>query len=194
MIFFEDYEWILASNSPARLELLQSLGVKKITVKPTDIEENFPADFAACEVPRFLAEKKTEAFGVLSPKQLLITADTAVIFKQKIYNKPKDKQEAKFFLNQFSGQMHEVITGICLSTCQKKIAFEVSTKVYFSKLSEQNISFYIEHFSPYNKAGGYGIQDWMGKIGIEKIEGDFYNVMGLPLQKICQYLEILERN
>ena len=191
MIFFQDYQWILASNSAARLELLQSLGIKNIKVQPTDIEEDFPLELPAREVPLFLAQKKAAAFGKLKPKQLLITADTAVVFKQKIYNKPKDKAEANFFLTQFSGQMHEVITGVCLCTYDQKVGFDITTKVYFSKLSEETISFYLGHFSPLNKAGGYGIQDFMGKIGIQKIEGDFYNVMGLPLQKIYEKLKEL---
>jgi septum formation protein len=182
------YQLILGSNSPRRQELLKSLGFS-FTIKPINADESFPAHLKAEEIPIYLAEKKAATYSEnLKNQQLLITSDTIVWCESKVLNKPADFTEGKQMLESLSSKMHEVFTAVCLKSANKQITFFDSSKVYFKKLMAEEIEYYLTNFSPYDKAGGYGVQDWIGYIGIEKIEGSFYNVMGLPVKKLYEEL------
>ena len=178
---------ILASQSPRRQELLASLGLKFSAIS-LNISETYPDTLPVGDVPTYLAQQKAAAYPYLQADDLLITADTVVIFEGKIRNKPKDLSEAFIFLHTLQAKSHQVITGVCLKTLDKTLVFSSVTQVFFGALSEEDIQYYLKHGSPLDKAGGYGIQDWIGKVGIEKIDGDYYNVMGLPLQALCRGL------
>ena len=179
---------ILASNSPRRQELLQKVGIP-FTVKVKEIDEQFPADIETDEVARYLAEQKAEAFLPYLHDELVITADTTVILGQEVLNKPADAAEAFAMLTQLSGRAHKVVTGVCMLRKEWRKSFDDTTTVYFRKLEESEINYYIKHFKPFDKAGSYGIQEWIGMIGIEKIEGSYYNVMGLPVEKVYRHLK-----
>jgi septum formation protein len=182
---------ILASNSPRRQELLRSIGIPfQVWVKHTD--EHYPPDMAAEEVARYLAELKADAFLAGLQNELVITADTTVVLGEEVLNKPADEEEAFSMLKRLSGTSHKVITGVCLLRREQKISFEDSTRVYFRELEEDEIRQYIREYKPFDKAGSYGIQEWIGMVGIEKIEGSFYNVMGLPLEKLYRHLKPLQ--
>ena len=182
---------ILASNSPRRQELLRNLGIPfSVRVKETD--ESFPADMQADEVARYLAEQKAKAFLGELNEELLITADTTVVLADDVLNKPADAAEAFKMLRRLSGTSHQVITGVCLLRHNNLISFSDVTKVYFRQLEDEEIHYYINDFKPFDKAGSYGIQEWIGMIGIEKIEGSYYNVMGLPVEKLYQHLKKLK--
>ena len=182
------YELILGSGSPRRKELLKSLGFD-FTLNPINADESFPTELKAQEIPLYLAEKKANAFpGKLNSKQLLITADTIVWCEGKVLNKPADFEEGKKMLLSLSNKMHEVFTAVCLKSANKQVCFYDTSKVYFKNLTTEEIEYYLNNYSPYDKAGGYGVQDWIGYIGIEKIEGSFYNVMGLPVKQLYQEL------
>ena len=177
---------ILASQSPRRQELLSDLGISfEVKTKPT--EEDFPSEMDTHDIAEYLAIKKASAF---KPKEneILITADTVVIHNNKVLNKPKDAEEAKKMLNKLSNSSHEVITGVCVYHKNQQHSFSELTKVTFKTISENEIDYYINNFNPSDKAGAYGIQDWIGKIGIKSIEGCYYNVMGLPLHSLYSYL------
>ncbi len=179
---------ILGSSSPRRNELLKSLGFD-FTVEPTNANENYPINLTAHEIPIFLAEKKALSFNrVLTEKDLLITADTIVWCEGVIFNKPINFEEGKLMLQTLSGKMHEVFTAVCLKGTNKQIIFYDSTKVYFKNFTNEEIDYYLIKYKPYDKAGSYGVQEWIGYIGIEKIEGSFYNVMGLPVKKLHEEL------
>lgn len=181
------YQLILASNSPRRKELLQSLELDfAVEVYATD--ESFPADLETEKVAEFIAQKKAEAFRPLHESELLITSDTVVINDGQILGKPSDKLEAIEMLTNLSGKQHQVTTAVCLKTLQKEISFSVTTEVYFSELDEATIEHYVDQYKPFDKAGAYGIQEWIGKVGISKIEGDYYNVVGLPLFELNRTL------
>lgn len=182
------YQLILGSNSPRRQELLKSLGFKFL-LKPINADEDYPADLIGSEIPVFLAEKKADAFPEeLKETDLLITADTIVWIEGKVLNKPAKYEEAVKMLETLSGKMHEVFTGVCLKSDTKQTTFFDSTKVYFKKLTKEEIEYYVHNFNVYDKAGGYGVQDWIGYIGIDRIEGSFYNVMGLPVKELYEEL------
>lgn len=195
---------ILASGSPRRKELLASLGVD-FEVKTKPIDESFPADLPAREVATYLAKAKATAFAQeMTPEKkqeqevsaasrptLVITADTVVILEDKILAKPANKEEAQAMLQALSGSTHLVITGVCILAQGELRAFDETTKVVFKELSAQEIDYYIDHYKPFDKAGAYGIQEWIGMIGIERIEGDYYNVVGLPLHKLYTHLKQL---
>lgn len=182
------YQLILGSNSPRRQELLKSLGFDFLN-KPLNVEETFPADLLAEEIPLFLAEKKADAYeDDLKEDEILITADTIVWCDGKAFNKPANFVEGKKMLETLSGKMHEVFTAVCLKSGNKQTTFFDVTKVYFKKLKSEEIEYYLTNYSPYDKAGGYGVQDWIGYIGIDKIEGSFYNVMGLPVKELYEEL------
>jgi septum formation protein len=182
------YQLILGSNSPRRHELLTSLGFKFLN-KPIHADESFPIDLVAEEIPLYLAEKKADAFEEeLKDTDILITADTIVWCEGKVYNKPANFVEGKAMLEALSGKMHEVFTGVCLKSGNKQTTFYDVSKVYFKKLKPEEIEYYLMNFSPYDKAGSYGVQDWLGYIGIDKIEGSFYNVMGLPVKELYEEL------
>ena len=186
---FQKYELILASKSPRRQQLLSDLGLK-FRVQSMDIPEVFPEGLGMTEVPVYLAELKAEAFRPLLKKnQLVITADTIVWLDGKVLNKPADYAEGFQMLRNLSGKKHQVVTGVCLLSSEKKISFYASTDVWFKDLSQEEIQFYLENYHPYDKAGAYGIQEWIGYIGINHIEGSFFNVMGLPIQSLYEHLK-----
>jgi septum formation protein len=189
MNWFPDYNYILASKSPRRQQLLQSLGIQfEVRVKETD--EIYPEGLDRCEIPVYLAKLKAAAFlPELKERDLLITADTIVFLENEVIGKPDDLQDAKRMLKKLSGKEHQVISGVCITSVQRELAFFAVTNVRFKKLSKKEIDFYISNFLPFDKAGAYGIQEWIGYIGITHIEGSFYNVMGLPVQRL--YEEIM---
>lgn len=182
------YKIILGSGSPRRQELLKSLGFDYL-LKPINADESFPALLKAQEIPLFLSEKKANAYpDPLLTNELLITADTIVWCDGKVLNKPRNFNEGKEMLMELSGKMHEVFTGVCLKSHTKQITFYDCSKVYFKNLTIDEIEYYLSNYHPYDKAGGYGVQDWIGYIGIEKIEGSFYNVMGFPVKVLFEEL------
>jgi septum formation protein len=184
------YKIILASQSPRRHQLLKGLDLDfDIIVKPTT--ENFDPDMPVEEVPVFLAKQKAEQFNSelnIDPTLLIITADTIVSIENTILNKPSNRQDAIRMLKILSGKMHTVITGVCLKTLHKTITFSSRTNVFFKKLEDAEIEYYIDNYAPYDKAGSYGVQEWIGYICINKIEGSYYNVMGLPVQDLYEQL------
>ncbi len=186
----EQYEIILASQSPRRQQLLSDLGLK-FSVQPMDTPENFPEGMGMTEVPVYLAELKAEAFSpILKNNQLVITADTIVWLDGKVMNKPMDYADGSRMLKDLSGKKHQVLTGVCLLSTEKKVSFYASTDVWFKELSDAEINYYLENFRPYDKAGAYGIQEWIGHIGILRIGGSFFNVMGLPVHSLYEHLKV----
>ncbi len=159
-------------------------------VRTKDVDESYPSDLRGHQIPEFLAEKKAKAFvNELNNKDLLITADTIVVLNGQVLEKPDDYDHAYKTLSALSGKMHEVITGVCLSSTNKSVVFSSLTNVQFKQLTKTEIDYYITTFKPFDKAGAYGIQEWIGSIGIKHIEGSFYNVMGLPLQKLYEEIQ-----
>ena len=181
---------ILASNSPRRKQLLEELGLEfEIKLKP-DISENYPDNLSPEEVSIFVAEHKAKEFDEdIDDDTVVITADTIVVYENQILNKPSNFDDAARMLEMLSEKKHSVITGVCMKTKVKSISFFSKTEVYFKKLEKSETDYYIYKFKPYDKAGAYGIQEWIGLIGIEKIEGSYFNVMGLPVDKIYEYLK-----
>jgi septum formation protein len=185
----ESYEIILASKSPRRQQLLSDLGLK-FKVQSMDIPEEFPSGLGMTEVPIYLAELKATAFlPQLKSNQLVITADTIVWLDGQVMNKPTDYADGFRMLKELSGKKHQVLTGVCLLSTEKKVSFYASTDVWFKQLSDEEIHYYLENFRPYDKAGAYGIQEWIGYVGIDRIEGCFFNVMGLPVQSLYEHLK-----
>ncbi|MCD7931475.1 MAG: Maf-like protein [Tannerellaceae bacterium] len=187
-----NYNIILGSNSPRRKELLAGLGLS-FEVKPMpDIDESYPAGLRGEDIPLYIARNKAEAYlAELQPDDLLITADTIVWLNEKVLGKPQDHQDAIRILRSLSGNTHQVITGVCIVTSQKRIEFSVTSTVRFAMLGDDDILYYIENYQPFDKAGAYGIQEWIGYIGVESIQGSFYNVMGLPIQRVYTELKKL---
>lgn len=180
---------ILGSSSPRRKDLLRKMGYK-IEVRTAPCQEDFSPEMDPRKVPEFLAEKKARAIGPLVSKdELLITADTIVLLDGEIIGKPKDKEDAVRILSLLSGKMHEVITGVVLSYKGRVFKTSAVTKVYFRPLSQETIRYYVDAYSPLDKAGAYGIQEWIGLIAVEKVEGSFYNVMGLPTSLLRHEIE-----
>ena len=158
-------------------------------LKPINADESFPPELKAQEIPLYLAEKKANAYpDEIKETEILITADTIVWCEGKVLNKPANFNEGKLMLETLSGKMHEVFTGVCLKSGNKQTVFYDASKVYFKKLKTEEIEYYLTNYNPYDKAGGYGVQDWIGYIGIDKIEGSFYNVMGLPVKELFEEL------
>jgi septum formation protein len=185
----EQYEIILASKSPRRQQLLSDLGLK-FTVQSMDIPEEFPEGLSMTEIPVFLAELKAEAFRPqLKSNQLVITADTIVWLEGEVLGKPVDYNDGVRMLKGLSGKKHEVITGVCLLSSKRKVTFYALTDVWFKSLTDDEIHYYLENYRPYDKAGAYGIQEWIGYVGINHIEGSFFNVMGLPIQSLYEHLK-----
>lgn len=181
---------ILGSKSPRRQQLLRELGFQ-FEVKTQDSPESFPSALAPEAVPEFLARQKAAALmPQLSEQDLLITCDTDVILEGEILGKPPNAQAAKQILQALSGKKHQVVSGVCLSESQQQISFSETSWVFFKPLSEASIDYYIRTTQPFDKAGAYGIQDWIGRIGIQKIEGCFYNVMGFPTAHFYQIMQI----
>lgn len=184
------YRIILASGSPRRQELLKGLELTFSVKTKNGIKEDYPADLKGEEIPLHIARNKANAYlQDLQANDLLITADTIVWKDGKVLGKPKDEEEAKRMIHQLSGSEHEVFTGVCIRTLDKEDAFVVGSKVCFTQLSDEEINHYVEQYHPTDKAGAYGIQEWIGYIGIEHIEGSYFNIMGLPVQKLWQHLK-----
>lgn len=184
---------VLASNSPRRKEIMHNAGYEfRVKVIPTD--ESFSADMPVEEVPVFLARTKAECFRENLQNEIILCADTVVIIDQEnrisqILNKPADHEEAKEMLRMLSGRVHRVITGVCVMTAEETIGFADTSYVHFKALSDWEIDYYIDRCKPFDKAGAYGVQDFIGMIGIPKIEGSFYTVMGLPIHQVYEALE-----
>ena len=179
---------ILASGSPRRQELLKSLGLP-FEIRIKEIDEVYPKHLKKSEISDYLAQLKSNAFvEELNPKDLLITSDTIVWYHNMALGKPKSKDDAFQMLQKLSGKTHEVITSVCIKSLQKEDIFNCITKVTFKELSSEEIQFYIDNYNPMDKAGAYGIQDWIGQIGVTKIEGSYFNVMGFPIHKIYSQL------
>lgn len=189
MDWFPKYNFILASKSPRRSELLQSIGIKfKVITK--DVVEEYQDNLSKEEIPVFLAELKVQPFlAELESNDLIITADTIVWLKGKVLGKPKDKKEAIRMLHELSGKQHQVISGVCLTSKRKQVSFHSISTVHFKKLTPIEIEYYVSQYKPFDKAGAYGIQEWIGSIGITHIEGSFYNVMGLPIQRLYEEIQ-----
>lgn len=186
----QNYRIVLASASPRRQNLLHELGIS-FDIEPLDIDEIYPPDLQRSEIAVYLSRLKANAYNFRDTDKncLLITADTIVWLDDEVLPKPKDEQEAVAILQKLSGRTHEVITGVCLRSLDKMHAFSVTTYVWFKELTPDEIHYYIQNYRPYDKAGAYGIQEWIGYIGIEKIEGSYFNVVGLPVQKL--YTELI---
>ena len=175
---------ILGSSSPRRSEILSNMGIKFEVIK-SDTSEKYPQHLKDKEISEYLSMKKSNAIkSRLKNSDLLITADTIVVYSNKILHKPKNSEEAKVLLKMISGKKHEVITSVCLTTNQKQSVFSERTVVYFNILSDEMIDYYISLNKSFDKAGAYGIQDWIGIVGIDKIEGSYTNVVGLPSSKL----------
>jgi septum formation protein len=179
---------ILASKSPRRQYLLKELGLD-FEIRTKETEESFPETLKAEEIPLFLCRKKADAFrDELKPGELVITADTVVWIGDQVLNKPEDHGDAVRMLRLLSGKMHQVFTGVCLCSSEKTVALYAETKVYFNALSDHEIEHYIHTCKPFDKAGAYGAQDWIGLVGVSRIEGTYFNVMGLPMYELYQEL------
>ena len=194
MFFIEElkkYDLILASRSPRRRQLLADCGLEFSLAGDYEVVEEYPRDLPADEVAAFLSRLKSEAYPEpLGGKDILITADTVVIADGRILGKPAGRETALDMLRSLSGRSHSVITGVTLRNGSRSRTFDSRTKVFFKQLSDEEIDYYVDRYRPYDKAGAYGIQEWIGYVAIERIEGSFYNVMGLPVQKLLTELEI----
>lgn len=178
---------IVASSSPRRQYLMKEAGFD-FTVEKPEVDESFPSELPAEQVAKYLAEKKAEFFRLAMNNEIVLTADTVVILQNKILNKPANRNEAFDMLTKLSGNTHLVMTGVCIISKEKEISFEDTTEVTFVSLTREEIEFYIDNYKPFDKAGAYGAQDWIGMIAIEKIVGSYFNVMGLPVHKVYQQL------
>ena len=180
---------ILASNSPRRRELLAGLDISfEVKVIP-GIDESYPEDLPAVEVPQYISKAKADAYlGMIDDDTMVITADTVVVLDYEILGKPVDDDDARRILHKLSGKTHQVITGVCLTSLDKQRVFAVTTGVTFKQFTEQEIDYYVSHYHPLDKAGAYGIQEWIGHIGVTALNGSYFNVMGLPVQRI--YMEM----
>ncbi len=184
------YKVILASNSPRRKELLGGLDIDFQVRTLPGISEDYPADLAAADIPLYIANEKAEANKAqMAADELLITADTVVVLGNEVLGKPKDDSEARQMLRKLSGKTHQVITGVCLMTKNKQRSFAVKTGVTFKELSDAEIEYYVTTYHPTDKAGAYGIQEWIGYVGVTWLDGSYFNVMGLPVQRIYQELQ-----
>lgn len=186
----EQYDVVLASKSPRRQQLLSELGVKFRVELIEGIQENYPADMPADDVAQFLARQKVKPYA-LRQNELLITADTIVVLDGHVLGKPADETEAHHMLRSLSGKVHHVVTGVCVTTRDRQLAFADTTQVEFAQLTDDEIDYYISHYHPLDKAGAYGIQEWIGYMGVKRIDGCFYNVMGLPVPRLYALLKTL---
>lgn len=183
----KDKNIILASGSPRRQNFLKELGLD-FSIQLKEVEETYPKYLKKAAITDYLALKKSKAFTNLNKNDILITADTIVWFKKKALGKPENKEQAIKMLNNLSNNKHTVYTSICLKSKNKTKVFNCQTQVYFNKLSIEDIAFYVEKYKPFDKAGSYGIQEWIGYIGVKKIKGSFFNVMGFPVHKFYKEL------
>jgi len=186
----DKYKIILASQSPRRHYLLKEIGIDFEIKLKQFVDESYPENLVKDEIPLYLARKKAKVFqGELNDKEILITADTIVWLNNSILQKPVDQDDAIRILTAISGQCHQVYTGVCIKSASKEVSFTSCTDVYFKKLTFAEIDHYVTRYQPFDKAGAYGIQEWIGYIGVEKINGSFFNVMGLPIQKLYSELD-----
>ena len=185
----EKYHIILASNSPRRRELLGGLGISfEVKVLP-DIEENYPEGLSVAQIAEYIAKEKADAYReLMAPNDLIITADTIVVADDEVMGKPVDAADAQRMLRKLSGKAHQVITGVCLMTTPRQRVFSVTTDVTFKQLADEEIDYYVNTYRPFDKAGAYGIQEWIGYVGVTGLNGSYFNVMGLPVQRIYQEL------
>ncbi len=184
----KDYQLILASQSPRRHQMLKELGLD-FKIQTKDVEEVYPDHLKGEQIPIYLAKLKAEAFKLdLNEMELVITADTIVCVDDIVLGKPKNRDEAVEMLQMLSGRSHQVISGVCLKSKHKEVSFSTTTNVHFKELSLEEIDYYIDNYKPFDKAGAYGIQEWIGFVGIDGIEGSYFNVVGLPIQRLYQEL------
>jgi septum formation protein len=179
---------ILASSSPRRQYLMKEAGFTFRAQSP-DIDESFPSDLDIRAVPKYLAKKKAKVFETSITDEIVISSDTVVILKDEILNKPLNRKEAIEMLRKLSGQTHTVITAVCLFSKEKTDCFDDYTEVTFKLLTQEEIEFYVDTYQPYDKAGAYGAQDWIGLVAIEKINGSYFNVMGMPMHLVYNHLQ-----
>lgn len=185
-----DYHIILASNSPRRRELLSGLGLDYEVRTLPGIDESYPDTLQGEEIPVYISSKKASAYlDALKDNELLITADTIVWLDGRVLGKPADEDEARHMLRSLSGKTHQVITGVTLATTTFQKSFASVSQVTFASLTEEEINYYVTHYHPMDKAGSYGVQEWIGFIGVERIEGSYFNVMGLPVQRLYRELK-----
>ncbi len=189
-MLFPEYKFYLASQSPRRKMLLEQAHFK-FEILTKDVKELVPNGMKSDNIPEYLAKLKANAVVdyLAKENEIIISADTIVCLNEQIFGKPKNAKEAKNTLQLLSGKIHQVITGVCLTSLTKQVSFSETAYVYFKELNEEQIDFYIETYKPYDKAGAYAIQEWMGIIGIEKIEGCYFNIMGLPVSKLVTVLK-----
>ena len=186
----KEFKVVLASASPRRRELLSATGVEYTLASKFECEESYPATLDALEVAPYLSALKSSNYpNQLSYNEILITADTVVVLNGRVLGKPQDEAEARKMLADLSGSEHTVVTGVTLRSAEREHTFSSRSVVRFAELSDEQIEYYIANYRPMDKAGAYGIQEWIGYVGIEGIEGSFYNVMGLPVQRLCKELE-----
>jgi septum formation protein len=178
---------ILASSSPRRQYLMKEAGFDFVIRKP-DVEETFPDVMPVVDVAAYLAQKKAEYFRASINDEIVVTADTVVILHERILNKPADRDEAIAMLSSLSANTHTVITGVCILSHEKEKTFQDHTEVAFKKLTREEIEHYVDQYKPYDKAGAYGAQDWIGMVAVQKINGSYFNVMGLPIHRVYQEL------
>ena len=183
------YNILLASKSPRRRELLREIRVPFHTISIGKIAEDYPADMEAARVPEYLSQLKAEAYSsTIKDDEMIITADTVVILDGKIYGKPADSEEAVRMLRELSGKTHQVVTGVTVATRDKRVSFACSTDVEFAEIADEDIRYYVDNYRPLDKAGAYGIQEWIGCVAVRGIRGSFYNVMGLPIHRLYEVL------
>ena len=187
------YQITLASNSPRRKELLSGLNLDyKVKILP-DIDETYPDTLKGEDIPLYIARKKAEAYkSIMSKNELIITADTIVYTDGEVLGKPKDEADARRMLHALSGRSHQVITGVCITTSGFQRSFASVTEVTFDTLTDEEVDFYISTYNPMDKAGAYGIQEWIGFIGVSKLNGSYFNVMGLPVQRLYRELKNID--
>jgi septum formation protein len=191
-----EYKILLGSQSPRRKQLIEGAGIPFTLVPPIDIDESYPDSLKGKDIPIYLAVQKATAYQsyLIDDKTILVTADTIVWLNGSILGKPKDKADAISMLQLLSGKKHVVYTGVCIKMKHKTTTFYAETDVYFRKLSDAEIEYYVNAYKPYDKAGSYGAQEWVGYVGIDKIKGSYFNVMGLPIQKLYLELEKMIKN
>lgn len=186
------YNIVLASNSPRRKELMSGLGVDYVVKTLPDVDESYPDTLQGTEIPAYISCEKADAYkSLIQPDELLITADTIVWLNGEVLGKPKGREGAIDMLRKLSGTSHQVITGVCLTTSDWQKSFTAVTAVTFATLTEEEIIYYVDKYTPMDKAGAYGVQEWIGFIGVESISGSYFNVMGLPIQRLYQELKRL---
>ena len=189
MLDLKGYKLVLASQSPRRRELLKGLDVE-FTTCSVDADESFPAELKGADAVQYICKAKADAYKPqLNDNTIAITADTVVILDNKIIGKPKSYEEAFSMIRSLSGRVHEVITAVCIFSKEKCAEFYSSTEVHFSNITDEEIEYYINKYKPFDKAGSYGVQEWIGYIGIEKIVGSYFNVMGLPVKRLYDELK-----